>query len=114
MKNLNKVIGCKGEIFAQEYLKKKRYKILALNYKDKIGEIDIVAQIKKVIVFVEVKSRETIAFGRPCEAVNFEKQNKIRRVAQSFLIRNHLVESQVRFDVIEVIGDKLNHIENAF
>ena len=94
--------------------KNHKYKILERNYSTKIGEIDIVAEKNNTIVFIEVKMRETCAFGRPSEAVNTFKQAKIRRVAEEYLIRNRLTDSQIRFDVLEVIGQDVNHIENAF
>lgn len=113
-KELNDVVGVKGEICAASLLQKKKYKILSQNYKTRVGEIDIIAGQGDTIVFVEVKKRESLAFGRPCEAVNARKQAKIRRVAEEYLVRNNLLEKQVRFDVIEVLGNDVNHIQNAF
>lgn len=114
MKELNKVLGVSGETLASNFLKKNGYKIIERNYKNKLGEIDIIASNKKTIVFVEVKARDTIVYGRPSEAVNFYKQNKIRKVAQQFLLENKLDGFPCRFDVIEIVGEKINHIENAF
>ena len=113
-KQFNHVSGIFGENTATLYLRNHKYKILERNYSTKIGEIDIVAEKNNIIVFIEVKMRETCAFGRPSEAVNTFKQAKIRRVAEEYLIRNRLTDSQIRFDVIEVIGQDVNHIENAF
>ena len=114
-KQFNKVEGTKGEIKACNYLKKKKYKILEVNYRNRLGQIDIIAQQKKTIVFIEVKSRSTLAFGRPSEAVDRRKQEKIKSVAMLYLIANKLTESQSRMDVIEMIGDnEINHIINAF
>ncbi len=114
MKEKNKVVGTSGEIIASQYLKKKKYKILLVNYKNKIGEIDIIAKQGEYIVFVEVKTRETLAFGRPCEAVNNLKQYKIRKTATKYLKENKMMDCPCRFDCIEIIGDNINHIENAF
>ena len=114
MKELNRIIGIEGEGQAEGYLKKKKYKILAKNYSNVLGEIDIVAQQKKTIVFVEVKKRETLRFGRPCEAVDEYKQQKIRKVALYYLKQFKLLDSPCRFDVIEIVGNMINHIENAF
>lgn len=113
-KEFNRATGIFGEIQAAQYLKKKKYKILAKNFMCVLGEIDIVAQQKKTIVFVEVKKRETLRFGWPREAVDEYKQEKIRKVALYYLKQFKLLESPVRFDVIEIIGDNINHIENAF
>ena len=114
MKKLNKIVGNAGEIIAQNFLKKKKYKILETNYSNAIGEIDIIALQKNVIVFVEVKTRSSNEFGRPCEAVTLYKQNKIRTVASYYLMIKGWSERDVRFDVIEVLDDEINQIENAF
>lgn len=114
-KQYNNVGGATGEFNATAYLKNKKYKILTQNYKNKIGEIDIIALDKDVIVFVEVKQRNTLRFGRPSEAVNMRKQDKIRKVASLYLLQNHKFDCPCRFDVIEVVGnDEINHIVNAF
>lgn len=110
----NRVKGTRGEILAVEFLKRKGYKILKTNFTTKIGEIDIIAKDKNYIVFVEVKSRETLAFGRPSEAVDAHKQYQIRGTAQMYLMFTHQNDANCRFDVLEVVGDKINHIENAF
>ena len=114
MKELNRIVGIEGEAQAEGYLKKKNYKILAKNFSCLLGEIDIIAKQKKTIVFVEVKKRETLRFGMPCEAVDEYKQQKIRTVALYYLKQTKQLESQCRFDVIEIIGNMINHIENAF
>ena len=88
MKELNLAEGYRGENLAKNYLlNEKRYTILAQNYRNTVGEIDIIARDKNTIVFVEVKARETLAFGRPSEAVNYKKQQKIRRVAELYLVQ---------------------------
>ncbi len=110
----NKIKGDIGEISVQNFLKQKGYQILELNYKNYFGEIDIIARQGKTIVFVEVKARKNADFGRPVEAVNFYKQNKIRTVAEIYLQKNNQFYNDVRFDVIEVLDDNINHIENAF
>ncbi len=110
----NKINGDTGEITAAKFLEAKGYKIIKTNYKTKMGEIDIIALWKNVIVFVEVKKRETLAFGRPCEAVDYRKQQKIRNCAQLYLMQTHKTENDVRFDVIEIVGDEITHLENAF
>ena len=114
MKEINHILGVQGEILAKQYLIDKGYKILAQNYTTKIGEIDIVAKINQIIVFVEVKNRQTKRFGMPREAVTFYKQNKIKKVAMQYLVSKRLTDSRVRFDCIEILGDTITHIENAF
>lgn len=110
----NNIEGKKGEIKAVLFFKKHGYKILETNFKNKIGEIDIIAEKDGVIVFIEVKNRSTYRFGRPIEAVDFRKQNKIKKVAEIYLMIKNKYYNDVRFDVVEVSNDNLEHIENAF
>ena len=111
------IYGKTSEIIAANFLKKKGYKILAMNYKNRIGEIDIIAKDKKCIVFVEVKARLSKAFGHPLEAINEQKQWKVRKVAELFLSSNNLMNYPSRFDAISILGTEdyeIEHIENAF
>lgn len=108
------ILGKKGEIEAFNFLKAKGYKILQTNYVNVLGEIDIIAKEKEYLVFVEVKTRFSRKFGRASEAVNFYKQKKIKEVALLYLKKNNALESNVRFDVIEVYDNEINHIVNAF
>ena len=110
----NKITGKCGEDFAAHYLKLHGYKILERNYKNKIGEIDIIATKENYLIFIEVKYRSTLQFGYPREAVTLKKQQKIRNVATFYLMKNGKMDANIRFDVVEVNGDKIVHIENAF
>ena len=65
-------------------------------------------------MFIEVKNRSTYRFGRPIEAVDFRKQSKIKKVAEIYLMIKNKYYNDVRFDVVEVSNDNLEHIENAF
>ena len=105
------------EIMAVNYLKDIGYKILATNYKNKIGEIDIIARDKDTTVFVEVKGRLTRRFGDPLEAIDEYKIMKIRQTATVYLMKNKLLNTLVRFDAISILGDKdseIRHIKDAF
>ena len=113
-KVFNKVSGDGGEQKAVLYLKKIGYKIIKTKYTTKIGEIDIIAKDGSCYVFVEVKFRSSDYFGRPSEAVNIYKQRKIRNVATIYINKNRLFNETCRFDVIEVLGDEINHIQNCF
>ena len=117
MNNISK--GRKGELMAKSYLVNKGYVILDLNYRNKIGEIDIIAldKNKKILVFVEVKTRTSLTFGLPCESVNKNKQRKIINTSMMYIKYKKLSNIQLRYDIIEVYltkKDKINHIENAF
>lgn len=115
MKQENKIKGFKYEHMAQKYLKKKKYSILATNEANLCGEIDIIARQKKTIVFVEVKGRDSAEFGMPFEAVTEQKQAKIRRAAQAYLKAQNLLDKcDVRFDVISILDDEIEHIIDAF
>lgn len=119
MAGKNKKLGKKGEDKAAEYLEKCGYRILERNFRcGRYGELDIVAEDGGYICFIEVKSRSSINFGLPCEAVNKAKQEKLRVLAFFYLDRNSLVDSDVRFDVVEVFyGEghiEVNVIKNAF
>ena len=109
-------VGDFGEEITAEYLEKNGYRILARNYSKPFGEIDIIAIKDDLIAFVEVKTRKSDAFAYAAEAVNFYKQERIRKASQAYLMENNLSDFLTRFDVSEVYLDtrKLNYIENAF
>jgi putative endonuclease len=91
-----------GEEEAVGLLKAHGYKILARNFKNRFGEIDIIAQDNGVISFIEVKTRRTTHFGTAFEAVSWVKQRKIAKVALSFLKENKLLDRKTRFDVVSI------------
>ena len=109
-------IGDFGEEVTCKYLEEKGYRILARNYLKPFGEIDIIAIKGEVISFVEVKTRKSDDFAYAAEAVNFYKQERIRRASQTYLIENKLTDFLMSFDISEVYLDtrKINYIENAF
>ena len=107
--------GSKYEALAVDYIKNKGYKILELNYRCKQGEIDIIAQDGKYIVFIEVKYRASASYGSAANAVFFRKQQNISRVAAFYLLRRNMTEdTPCRFDVIAIDGNMIHHYENAF
>lgn len=117
-KEQNKDVGDLGEEIAREYLEKKGYKILDQNYKNKIGELDIVAKDGSVFVFVEVKTKTSERFGKPEEMVNFWKQKKLLAVSKFYVLENKLEGKEVRIDVVTVNFDdpdevRVEHFENA-
>lgn len=111
MNNVEK--GRRGEKIARRYLKLRLYKILEMNYRRSTGEIDIIAKKGSYVVFVEVKYRKNADKGLPREAVTAFKQRQIKRTAEMYIAENNL-KCDFRFDVIEILGDKVEHIENAF
>jgi len=114
----NIYLGKSGEDNALNFLKENGYKILVKNYKTKLGEVDIIAYDKGTLCFIEVKTRGSLRFGSPQEAVSHFKQRQISKVALQFLKRNNLLNKKARFDVVSVIyaEDKpaFDLIKNAF
>ncbi|MBQ9737185.1 MAG: YraN family protein [Clostridia bacterium] len=118
----NKITGQCGEDRAVSFLKKKNYKVLERNYKNKIGEIDIIARDKENLIFVEVKTRRSDKFGTPAEAVTYYKKQKIVNTAKVYLAQNP-TDLNIRFDIVEVYGgfdgtqfnlEQINHFEHVF
>jgi putative endonuclease len=95
--------GKAAERAAAGFLKSKGYKILELNYKNKFGEVDVIARDKGVICFIEVKARHSLGQGAPQEAVTPVKQRQISRVAVSYLKSKALLDRPARFDVLGVL-----------
>lgn len=124
MKNTTS-IGRFGENAACEYLKNQKYKILEQNYFASHNEIDIIAENKQYIIFVEVKTRSCssrldLNYGSPAAAVTYSKQKRTLAAAQAYLLE-HRTRKAPRLDVIEVYLNKedntvikINHIEDAF
>lgn len=94
-------LGEKGEGLAAEYLKNQGYRIIKRNYKTRIGEIDLIANHGGTLVFIEVKTRESLLYGEPFEAVNKRKRRKIANVATLYL-KNLDYIPPCRFDIVSV------------
>ena len=112
----NVEIGRVGEDIAEYFLRKKGYEIIERNYRKRFGEIDIIANDRNCTVFVEVKTRSSIQFGYPSQAVDSRKIQRIMKTANCYIAQNGIFEGEFRFDVIEVYiaSKKINHIEGAF
>jgi len=113
-----KELGRRGEEIAIRFLKKKGYRILLRNYVCKMGEMDIIAREKDTLVFIEVKSRTSTAFGPPQLAVNSTKQTQLSKVALYFLKEKKLQDVKARFDVVAILlgprGEEIELIKDAF
>lgn len=108
-------IGKEKEAAACEYLKSKGYEILAVNYRSRYSEIDIVAKNKKELVFVEVKYRKNDVYGGSMYAVDRKKRRNISRCAGYYIYRERISQdTPIRFDVIAMDGNQITHIKNAF
>lgn len=104
---------------AASYLSAHGYTVLQRNYSCPMGELDIVARQGDVVAFVEVKTRRSLRYGRPCEAVNFRKRQHIIQSARWYINQYRLSGLHYRFDIVEVLARpggsaNINHIRNAF
>ena len=113
-----KELGKKGEDLALRFLKRRGYKIIERNYVCKLGEMDIIAQEKDTLVFVEVKTRTSMVFGPPQLAVNPTKQMQLSKVALNFLKEKKREDVKARFDVVAIVlrptGEEIELIRDAF
>ena len=113
-----RLFGQHGEQRAAQFLRKLGYAIVERNYRCPRGEIDLVAQDKETLVFVEVRTHRSREFGDPLASVNTRKQRQIAMTALHYLSRFHLHDRAARFDVIGIMGEgdtaQLTHIKAAF
>ena len=117
----SKLVGAWGEALAAEFLRKKHYKIIASGYHSRFGEIDLIVQNRKFLVFVEVKLRRSGSFASGREFVDYGKRDRLRATAAMYLSANP-TKLQPRFDVIEIYAPQgtltqdpeLTHLEDAF
>jgi putative endonuclease len=90
------------------------FDILARRYRGPSGELDIIALEQETLVFVEVKTRSSRAFGEPWEFVDWRKQQKLLRTAEEFIADHDLGQYSYRFDIVSVIGKDATLFRNAF
>ncbi|MBN2285333.1 MAG: YraN family protein [Tissierellales bacterium] len=109
-------IGTQSEKLVVDFLVEKGYEILEINFRNRIAEIDIIVKSMDIICFIEVKSRKSLKYGLPREAVNKKKMNQMIKGAMSYINYKNLKNMKYRFDVVEVYinESRINHIENAF
>ena len=117
----NNLSGAWGEALAAEYLRRKHYRIVAAGYRCRFGEIDLIVQDKKHLIFVEVKLRKSSGFAQAKEFVDKRKQDRLRMTAAMYLSENP-TQLLSRFDVIEIYAPQgtatakpeIYHLEDAF
>ena len=112
-----KMLGNVGEEISLKYLKQIGYKIIERNFACRQGEIDIIAKDKDEYVFIEVKTRSNLLFGKPKEAVNYYKKKHILKSTKYYLYIHKLNKCFIRFDIIEIYFKNhkysLNHLKNV-
>ena len=116
---LSYINGKKGEETARVYLEQKGFRIIEQNYHSSQGEVDLIAQDKDFLVFIEVKSYSFKSFGKPLYAVTKTKKQAIIHAARTFLMTRNIKDVNCRFDVISIFhkrdgSDHIDHIEDAF
>lgn len=112
-------LGRAGEEAAARWLEGRGMRILARCFRVRGGEIDLVARDGSTLVFVEVKSRSGLSFGRPSEAVDRRKRARLVRAAALYLLAHGGEERPCRFDVVEVLAGpsgrlSVRHLRDAF
>ena len=110
-------IGRKGESIAANFLKEKGYDIRECNFRYQKSEIDIIAQLDELLVFVEVKTRTSSYFGNPEDAVDPSKEEMIFNASEHYILENDW-EGEVRYDIISVVHEKeipeILHFKDVF
>lgn len=100
------------------FLIRNGYHIIARNYRNIFGEIDIIGRQRDTLCFIEVKTRRSLRFGSPAEAVSKFKQLQISRTALGFLKDHGLFGTKARFDVLSIVASeeppRIELIKNAF
>lgn len=111
-------LGKWGEEQALKKVKKLGYKCLVRNYRCPLGEIDLIARDKDILVFIEIKTRKASSIGYSKEAVDFRKQKQLSKVALAYMKENDCPDAKARFDVIAIHIDRgekeIEIIQNAF
>lgn len=116
---MKRQLGSRGEDMAARFLRGKGYDILERNYRTRYGELDIICEKDRKLIFVEVKTRNSTVFGSPEEAVTRQKIGRLRKAALIYLNSRKATYREIRFDVIAILIDdggqmSINHIEQAF
>jgi putative endonuclease len=111
----NLELGRAGEALAATAYQARGYEVIARNWRHgRAGELDLVLARARVLVFCEVKTRTSLAFGHPAEAVDWRKQARLRRLGAAFVAAHDLRPARLRFDVASVLGRDVEIIEAAF
>ena len=108
-------LGIDGEDLVAAWYVAQGYEVVARNWRCREGELDLIVRANRTFVFCEVKSRTSDAFGAPIEAVNSDKQQRLRRLAARWLEDDAPVRpTEIRFDVASVLGGEIDVLQGAF
>ena len=114
MTDARRAFGQAGEDRAAAWYRARGYVVLARNWRCREGELDLVVRRGRTLVFVEVKARRTDRFGLPAEAITPTKQQRLRTLARRYLEASDVRATVLRFDVVSILGGRLEVIEAAF
>lgn len=109
-----RAIGSAYEQKAILYLMSIGYDIIEHNYYSRFGEIDIIAVDNQTYVFIEVKYRTSHSFGKPYEAVDYNKQKHMMKTAVTYCKKYKLFNHNLRFDIVDILVEEVTHYKNAF
>lgn len=109
-----RALGTRYEKLAAGFLVSRGYDILCMNFRCRLGEIDIIGMDGSVLCFIEVKYRRDLGGGFPGEAVTYAKQQKIIRTSEYYMMIKRLSAADRRYDVVEILGDQIRLTKNAF
>ncbi|MET8649828.1 YraN family protein [Nocardia aurea] len=113
------MLGAQGEELAARFLEAAGMRIIERNWRCRYGELDLIARDREVTAFVEVKTRTGLGYGTPAESVTFTKQQRIRRLALTWLVEQEGSWRHIRFDVVGVLLRRgyrpvIEHLEGVF
>lgn len=108
------ILGAAGEDLAAAWYEERGYRVVARNWRCRQGELDLVARTARVVIFCEVKTRSSLAFGSPFEAVTPTKRRRLRALATAWLAETGTRAPEIRFDVAGVVGGRIEVMEAAF
>jgi putative endonuclease len=114
MTDARRAFGARGEELVAGWYRAQGYRVLDRNWRCRAGELDIVAGRDGLVVFCEVKTRSSVAFGLPAEAVTAVKQRRLRTLGLQWLEQSDVRARDIRFDVASVLDDDIDVIEGAF
>ncbi len=115
MKQFNYRKGKGGELIARDFLIAQGFSLLEMNYKNTIGEIDLIMIDRCTLVFIEVKFKTDDLYGMPEEMITKKKLTQVRRVAELYLVINpkiHKLYPQHRIDAVCILGSVIHHYKN--